>query len=301
MESCPNKDDKARGFQKTLKEFKFVATFSMMMDVIPILTFMSLALQKEHVELSSVQALVVFTISQITALKVKNGKFFSEIMPSEEDVTEIKWKENTIKVNPHEVQQFETVKGKFLDNFLLNLQQRFPIESTDVVNAFAILSLRNVRFQTEDLSTYGNEELETLLSYYGSAKKMQSGEVVPAIVDAEKCRIEWNFTKELVVREHYPVGQIAELWKLMATHHRDEVQNLIKLSQLALVLPTNTAGCERGFSAQNRIKNALRNRLKADRLDVLMTIDIEGPPAVDFDFSLALDEWAKKNRRILKS
>ena len=75
---------------------------------------------------------------------------------------------------------------------------------------------------------------------------------------------------------------------------------MIKFSQLALVLSTNTAGCERGFSAQNRIKNALRNRLKADRLDVLMTIDIERPPSVDFDFSLALDEWAKKNRRILK-
>ena len=45
----------------------------------------------------------------------------------------------------------------------------------------------------------------------------------------------------------------------------------------------------------------MRNRLKANRLDVLMTIDIEGPPSVDFDFSLALEEWAIKNRRILKS
>ena len=235
------------------------------------------------------------------ASQVKNGKFLTEIMPSEEDVTEIKWKENTIKVNPHEVQQLETVKGKFLDNILLNLQERFPIESTNVVNAFAIPSLCIVRFQPRDLSTYGNEELETLLSYNGSAKEMQSGEVVLANADAEKCRIEWNFAKELVVREHYPVGHIAELWILMATHQRDKVQNLIKLSQLALVLPTNAAGCERGFSAQNRIKNALRNRLKADRLDLLMTIDIEGPPSVDFDFSLALDKWAKKNRKIFKS
>ncbi|CAH3103281.1 unnamed protein product [Pocillopora meandrina] len=32
-----------------------------------------------------------------------------------------------------------------------------------------------------------------------------------------------------------------------------------------------------------------------------MTIDVEGPPSVDFDFSLALEEWAIKNRRILKS
>lgn len=155
-----------------------------------------------------------------------------------------------------------------------------------------------MRFQNENLSTYGNEELETLLSHYGSVKKTQGSKDVPAVLDAEKCISEWNFVKELVVREHYPVGHIAELWKMLATHHSDEVQNLIKLCQVALVLLTNTAGCERGFSAQNRIKNALRNRLKAKRLDVLMTIDTEGPPSKDFDFSTALKVWAKTNRRI---
>ena len=83
-------------------------------------------------------------------------------------------------------------------------------------------------------------------------------------VNRQKCRIEWNFAKELIVREYYPVGHITELWKMLATHHSDEVRNFIKLCQVALVSPTNTAGCERGFSAQNRIKNALRNRLKAE-------------------------------------
>ena len=56
-----------------------------------------------------------------------------------------------------------------------------------------------------------------------------------------------------------------------------------------------TVDCERGFSAQNGVKNALRNRLKAKRLNVVMTIDIEGPPtstALD-----ALDVWARTNRR----
>ena len=71
---------------------------------------------------------------------------------------------------------------------------------------------------------------------------------------------------------------------VFATHRSDEVQSLIKLCQVALVLPTNTAGCERGFSAQNRIKNALRNRLKGERLDVLITIDIQGPPSKDLTF-----------------
>ena len=81
---------------------------------------------------------------------------------------------------------------------------------------------------------------------------------------------------------------------MLATHHSDEVQNFIKLCQVALVLPTNMAGCERGFSAQNGVKNALRNRSKAERLDLLMTIDIEGPPFKNFDFSTALEVWARQ-------
>lgn len=70
-------------------------------------------------------------------------------------------------------------------------------------------------FQSGNLSNYGNKELETLLAYYGTAKITQSGEVVPVIVDTENCRIERKFSKVLLVREHYPVGQIAELWKLL--------------------------------------------------------------------------------------
>ena len=61
----------------------------MMMDVIAILTFMSLALQKEHVELASVQALVKSTITQVTALKSNNGKFLSKILPSQDNVSEV--------------------------------------------------------------------------------------------------------------------------------------------------------------------------------------------------------------------
>ena len=150
-----------------------------------------------------------------------NGKFLTEILPSQ-NVSEVKWRGNTIKVTARVVQQFESMKLKFLNNLLLNLEKRFPTDSTNVINAFGILSLRNVRFQNENLSTYRNEELVTLLSRYGSAKKMQGSTDVPAVVDAKKCRIEWNFVKELVVREHYTVGHIAKLWKMLATHHSEE-------------------------------------------------------------------------------
>lgn len=46
MESCPNKDNKARGFQKTLKEFKFVASLSMMTVSFPFLLLRALLYRK---------------------------------------------------------------------------------------------------------------------------------------------------------------------------------------------------------------------------------------------------------------
>ena len=53
-------------------------------------------MQKEHVELASVQAMVKTTVTQITALKSNNGKFLSEILPSQDDISEVKYKERTL-------------------------------------------------------------------------------------------------------------------------------------------------------------------------------------------------------------
>lgn len=68
MESRPNNDDQARGLRKSLKEFKSVASLCMMVDFHSNF-YEPMASQKEHVGLSSVQAMVVSTISQISALR----------------------------------------------------------------------------------------------------------------------------------------------------------------------------------------------------------------------------------------
>ena len=57
----------------------------------------------------------------------------------------------------------------------------------------------------------------------------------------QKCRIEWNFVKELVVRDHYPVGHIAELWKMLTIHHSDEVQDYDQIYMYVQHLQVNMA------------------------------------------------------------
>ena len=91
---------------------------------------------------------------------------------------------------------------------------------------------------------------------------------------------------------------MTKLWELLGTHHKEEIPNLLQLASIALILPTSTAECERGFSVQNRIKTALRNRLTTSRLNVLMTIDIEGPTLIIFDFNMAYKEWNNEKRRV---
>lgn len=67
----------------------------------------------------------------------------------------------------------------------------------------------------------------------------------------------------------------------------------------AVTLPASTAGCERGFSTQNRLKTKLRNRLLEGKLDTLMRLSIEGEPLNEFDFASALAVWkSAKSRRM---
>ena len=67
-----------------------------------------------------------------------------------------------------------------------------------------------------------------------------------------------------------------------------------------LALPISAAQCERGFSAQNRIKSSKRSSLAVSTTEDLMRITLEGPSLEDYDPSPAVDRWmnsAKRARR----
>lgn len=75
--------------------------------------------------------------------------------------------------------------------------------------------------------------------------------------------------------------------------------NILELVQIMLVLPISAAQCERGFSAQNHIKNSTRSCLGVSTTEDLMRISLEGPSLEQFDPSPAVDRWlsSKQARR----
>ncbi|KAK3085490.1 hypothetical protein FSP39_004127, partial [Pinctada imbricata] len=110
---------------------------------------------------------------------------------------------------------------------------------------------------------------------------------------------EWKFLKRVVKVQQYPRSSMADIWRIICQYHADDVGNLKTLASMALTHPIHTADCERAFSSQNLVTTKLRCRLSGERIDELMRVMIEGPPAPLFDFNAALQKWrGEKSRKI---
>ena len=173
-----------------------------------------------------------------------------------------------------------TIRGQFVTGILDNLEARFPQEDSNILEAYNILGLRPItRMSPRERAEWGNDKLETLISHYGKEQRhdyVEDGEnlhtTAPAIIDPVATRAEWSDLKNLVVHEGYPTERLPELWQLINQHHQGSFSNMLILATLALTAPVHTADCERGFSCQNAIKTAVRNRLAPQSLDNLMTV-----------------------------
>ena len=74
---------------------------------------------------------------------------------------------------------------------------------------------------------------------------MVSGRVFPAVVDPMKTKMEWSLLKDVFKEQQYPTGKLSMLWSCIFKFHPDTFPNLLKLVQLALNLPLQTADVER--------------------------------------------------------
>ncbi|KAJ8311704.1 hypothetical protein KUTeg_011059 [Tegillarca granosa] len=202
----------------------------------------------------------------------------------------------------HEVQQeklAESTISSFVENLINNLQKRFPSDSLSILSACEALAMRDLSFvsQSEDFQ-YGTDKIEILLDQYATPK---GDPMIQPPVNGDKAKSEYALLKPLVLQQQYPRDKLDVLWKIIFQFHKEQFPNLIELATIVLSMPVQTAICERGFSVQNPIKTAPRNRLGDARLRILMTISIEGPSFKKFDSEKSFNEFkTKKKRRIFQ-
>ena len=295
------KDPKANGLKKKIGTMKSISITALMMDAMAPITILSQFFQTENVDVALINVKLDLAIEDIEKIKTMRSPNMSALA---NDI------QGNMYKNQHQITantfNLENLCMRFINTLIDNIRMRFP--NTSPVCALGVLSLRPITFLSEqDLQAFGEEELELLIAHYGNEQSHHWKEdnrdhhvTTPPVIDPEKTRQEWALLKKVVKAQHYPRDCLWKLWALVTKYHLEDFPNLTTLAQLATTLAVHTAGCERGFSAQNLILTPHMNRLTMLHQEQLLKVNL-GPKRSEFPFREALKTWKQtKERKLYK-
>ncbi|XP_049923984.1 zinc finger protein 862-like [Epinephelus moara] len=166
-----------------------------------------------------------------------------------------------------------------------------PSATAKAVRSFKIFSHDSWPEQRDQLIDYGGEELDFLLDHF-SIVLTRNG------CDINLAREEYQSMK-MFIASNYVDKSSHSLWEMMLTKepYISDYKNILHLVNIMLVLPVSSAVCERGFSAQRRIKSDVRGSLHVDTVEDLIRISLEGPSLEEFDAKEAVQMWFSQSKR----
>lgn len=159
-----------------------------------------------------------------------------------------------------------------IERFLEEIQRRFPASKLHdcLSHLFDPIILNENNGILMDAS-YGRAELEFLRRKYNDLPSFDSAHVL----------IEWESLKPqiaafilLPTNSRSPKYFWKEFIQLKQTTHdgfTEKFENILILISIYLISPTNSAECERGYSAANRIQSSGRSRITINTLGCLLT------------------------------
>ena len=251
---------------------------------------MSLKFQATETTLDKIaDALAVFTTS-IEAMRhvyPPNSRAFIDATATTEPGENLMFR--GIKLTCHKtrdevLQDFLQVKDQVIDSILLYTDERFGFLDTDeVLVAAQILNPMN---WPEILPVeYGVEELNVLQRHFNNVLEA-------AGYDHEAAIRQWEMVK-VVGQRRFPKN-LQDFWHKVYLEYSDECRNVLQLAEIVLVLPLNTAVCERTFSIMKTIKTDWRASMEPATLSMLMRIELEGPRFSALEQSTidaAIEKW----------
>ena len=152
----------------------------------------------------------------------------------------------------------------YLDALKNNIERRFE-DAIGIITASSIFEPNNLPHDPQQLSGYGVQRLEDLISFYGEETSMTHGEITtksPPDIDAANTRVEWKAFKLIMATDYQNStlqDMLASLLKKPAA--KAMYPNILFLMQVCVSLPVSTATVERSFSDMKQIKTRLRSRL----------------------------------------
>ena len=187
------------------------------------------------------------------------------------------------------------VTGNFIDNLLQNLSNRFPEEAQKNSKALdGVLNPKRLPQGHEEIGSHGHDSLHHLLDFYvPQGQDVDPQHTLEGKICRQRCMQEFLSFKHFM--SLHKAKEFLEFLEFLLISHSEDYPDFAVFAEIALVVPLNSASCERGFSCQNKIKTKTRNRLGEGQLERMMKITINGPHFAQFDYT-----DAKANFRALK-
>ena len=138
---------------------------------LPQVAKLSKTLQTENLDLSIISSLVDATLHTLDDAVLPAANWVMELLDKCEDLE----KATGVKITSEDIKSFqETVAKPFITHLKNNISSRFA-SSGDVLSAFSIFDPRKVPSNNfEDLSSYGEDSIKTLVAHYGVEKTAET-------------------------------------------------------------------------------------------------------------------------------
>ena len=182
----------------------------------------------------------------------------------------------------------ETFGTQYAQAISKNIEERFPKEALDVLDAFSVFNAELVPSYTNSntFSVYGNREIETLQNHYFSGNEKKAKALAIQWQDFRFERVQmrkrWFEFREAVESNKMKVKVLATEWTLQQIMQRfsgpaSEYFLVTDIVKIAIVTPVTNAWPEQGASAIKRTKSCVRRRMKNDLLNGLLMLSINRP------------------------
>ena len=143
----------------------------------------------------------------------------------------------------------KVIKG-FASTIIENLEKYFP--SSDFIKETKIFDikdfLKNYEGKSDSTYSFGLKEIYNFCEFYGEAKKFKS-EYKQSLINSQLIKEEWPYFKLMLVNNfEYGKDKEKDSYLEVFKNHSEGFQEILSLMKLILLIPTNSACCERGTS-----------------------------------------------------
>ena len=272
---------RCQGYLRVLKARQFLDALAFMIDVLQILSHLSLAMQKDTLLVTDVTVELNIAHLKLTAMKKHKGEVFREV---QEDIEQDTMTYRNIKLSGCALS--EDAMNTFLDDCMHFMRHRFAHLSATPFAEFAVFDVGNHPRCMGDLGEYGIEDITVLTQFFSSV-----------LSDDEKVKIpeEWTSLKAVMMSKRRMKSH--ELITELLAENRPELQCVLILIKIMVTLSPSSAAVERGFSKMKAIKTARKARMTNSTLSSMMTVNHMDVSLKDFDPMPAVYKWMSMTKR----